>query len=55
MESLKHYEQSSYNLSFIAALFVHDHKIPDRPGRDTGPKVITTDDAGLAILNGWGV
>lgn len=54
MENLKHYEQGSYNLSFIANLFSTEASLPDPPKRKGGKKVLTTDDAGLAILSGFG-
>lgn len=59
MEHIKHYEQGSYNLQFIAPLLVEGQKMPEHPKRKKDTKkttVIETNDAGLALLNhgfGW--
>ena len=59
MEHIKHYEQGSYNLQFIAPLLVQDQKLPEHPKRKNETKktaALETNDAGIALLNhgfGW--
>jgi len=57
MEQIKHYEMGYYNLRFIAPLLVPDQKMPDPPTRKNQPTkepVINTNDAGIALLAGFG-
>jgi hypothetical protein len=57
MEHIKHYEQGSFNLQFIAPLLVPDQKIPEHPKRGSEPKKkLETNDVGIAMLEhgfGW--
>ena len=57
MEHIKHYEQGSYNLQFIAPLLIQDQKLPDHPVKNSvRKKTIETNDAGIAMLEhgfGW--
>jgi len=53
LEHMKNYEAGSYNLQFIALLFSEGAKEPALPERkNKPPKIVTTNDAGLAMLKG---
>ena len=53
LEHMKNYESASYNLQFIALLFSEGAQVPTQPVRKyQPPKIVTTNDAGLAMLKG---